>query len=59
MSVRPVPRVLIVESDRNVVELMVHEPFLAFREGSWRQDLVALVHRLMITVLSLEFTAAG
>ena len=35
----------------DAVELMVHEPFLAFREGSRRQDLVALVHRLMITIL--------
>src|SRR6185436_6115778 len=33
------------------VELMVHEPFLAFREGSAKQDLVAAVHRIMIVVL--------
>jgi glycosyltransferase involved in cell wall biosynthesis len=33
------------------VEVMVHEPFLAFREGSWRQDLAALVHRLMTVLL--------
>lgn len=32
------------------IELMVHEPFLAFREGSWRQDAAALVHRLMATL---------
>jgi glycosyltransferase involved in cell wall biosynthesis len=33
------------------VEIMVHEPFLAFREGSAKQDLVAAVHRIMITIL--------
>lgn len=33
------------------VTLVVHEPFLAFGEGSRRQDAVALVHRLMTTVL--------
>lgn len=33
------------------VTLIVHEPFLAFGEGSWRQDAVALVHRLMTTAL--------
>ena len=33
------------------VEIMVHEPYLAFGEGSWRQDLVALVHRVMTAVL--------
>ncbi|MFL6253460.1 MAG: glycosyltransferase family 4 protein [Pyrinomonadaceae bacterium] len=31
--------------------IIVHEPFLAFGEGSRRQDAVALVHRLMTTVL--------
>jgi glycosyltransferase involved in cell wall biosynthesis len=31
--------------------LVVHEPFLAFGEGSRRQDAVALVHRLMTTIL--------
>ena len=30
-----------------VTHLVVHEPFLAFGEGSRRQDLVAVVHRLM------------
>jgi glycosyltransferase involved in cell wall biosynthesis len=35
------------------VEFMVHEPSLSFWEGSWRQDLVAVVHRLM-TVISLR-----
>jgi hypothetical protein len=33
------------------VELMVHEPFLAFGEGSRKQDAAALIHRLMIMVL--------
>lgn len=33
------------------IELMVHEPFLAFRQGTWRQDAAALVHRLMTIVL--------
>jgi glycosyltransferase involved in cell wall biosynthesis len=33
------------------VTLVVHEPFLAFGEGSRRQDAVALVHRLMTMVL--------
>ncbi len=33
------------------VTLVVHEPFLAFGEGSRRQDVVALVHRLMTTIL--------
>ena len=33
------------------VELMVQECFLAFREGGWRQDAAALVHRLMTVIL--------
>jgi glycosyltransferase involved in cell wall biosynthesis len=33
------------------VTLVVHEPFLAFGEGSRMQDAVALVHRLMTIVL--------
>jgi len=33
------------------VDLMVHEPFLAFREGSWKQDAAASVHRVMIWLL--------
>lgn len=33
------------------VTYIVHEPFLAFGEGSRRQDAVALVHRLMTVVL--------
>ncbi len=33
------------------VELMVHEPFLEFKRPSWRQNAVALVHRLMTIIL--------
>jgi len=33
------------------VEIMLHEAFLAFRQGNWRQDAAALVHRLMMTIL--------
>ena len=33
------------------VELMVHEPYLAFGEGTWRQDAAAVVHRAMTIVL--------
>ncbi len=36
---------------RDRIELIVHEPFLAFGEGSWKQNCVALVHRLMTIVL--------
>ena len=36
---------------RDNVELMVHEPFLAFREGAWKQDAAALVHRVMTIIL--------
>lgn len=36
---------------RDHVELMVHEPFLTFDEGTWKQSGVAAVHRLMTTVL--------
>ena len=36
---------------RDRVELMVHEPCLAFREGSWKQDLAAGVHRVMLMLL--------
>jgi glycosyltransferase involved in cell wall biosynthesis len=36
---------------RDVVEVMVHEPYLAFGEGSWRQSGVAAAHRLMTMVL--------
>lgn len=38
-------------SHRDRVELMVHEPFLSFGEGSWRQNGVAVVHRLMTIIL--------
>ncbi len=33
------------------VELMVHEPYVTFWEGTWRQSAVALVHRVMTAVL--------
>jgi glycosyltransferase involved in cell wall biosynthesis len=33
------------------VDLVVHEPYLAFGEGSWRQDAAALVHRTMTIIL--------
>lgn len=33
------------------IELMVHEPFLSFRWGAWRQNGAALVHRLMTMLL--------
>lgn len=33
------------------IEIMVHEPYLSFGEGSWKQNLVAVVHRLMTIVL--------
>src|SRR6266566_2926519 len=34
------------------IDLMVHEPFLAFGEGTWKQDAAAAIHRIMaITVL--------
>jgi glycosyltransferase involved in cell wall biosynthesis len=33
------------------VDLMVHEPFLSFGEGSWRMDAVAVVHRFLTMVL--------
>ena len=36
---------------RDEVEIMVHEPFLVFGEGTWKQDLAALVHRVMTAVL--------
>lgn len=37
--------------DGDAVSLMVHEPCLAFREGSWRQDVAAAVHRVMLIFL--------
>src|SRR5207245_1746734 len=33
------------------VEIMVHEPFLPFGPGSWKQAAAATVHRVMTTVL--------
>jgi glycosyltransferase involved in cell wall biosynthesis len=36
---------------RDTVEVMVHEPYLAFGEGSWKQSGVAAAHRLMTVVL--------
>lgn len=39
-----------VNGDR--VEIMVHEPYLAFGGGSWKQNAAALVHRIMTTILS-------
>ena len=33
------------------VEIMVHEAYLAFRSGWWRQNSAALVHRLMTILL--------
>ncbi|MCM3880893.1 MAG: hypothetical protein ND807_12365 [Vicinamibacterales bacterium] len=33
------------------VELMVHEPYLTFLEGTWRQTAAAVVHRFMTMVL--------
>ena len=41
-------------SRRDEVEIMIHEPFLQFREGSLKQDLAALVHRVMIVTLLLS-----
>ena len=35
----------------DAVEVMIHEPYLAFGEGSWKQSGVAVVHRLMTMVL--------
>lgn len=35
----------------DTVELMVHEPYLAFTNGSWKHGAVALVHRVMTTIL--------
>ena len=36
---------------RDHVEIMVHEAFLAFWEGTWKQDLAAAIHRLMTSIL--------
>lgn len=37
--------------DHDRVELMIHEPFLPFREGTGKQDAAAAVHRLMVITL--------
>jgi glycosyltransferase involved in cell wall biosynthesis len=36
---------------RDRVEVMVHEPYLPFGNGSWKQSVVAMAHRLMTIVL--------
>jgi hypothetical protein len=36
---------------RDRLNVMVHEPFLTFREGNWRQDAAAVVHRIMIVLV--------
>jgi glycosyltransferase involved in cell wall biosynthesis len=33
------------------IEIMVHEPFLAFAEGSRKQDMAAATHRAMVAIL--------
>jgi glycosyltransferase involved in cell wall biosynthesis len=33
------------------VEIMVHEPYLALWEGSWRQTAAAVIHRVMTMIL--------
>jgi glycosyltransferase involved in cell wall biosynthesis len=35
----------------DAVELMVHEPFLSYRRGAWKQNAAAAVQRLMTAVL--------
>ena len=35
----------------DVVDLMAHEVSLGFGEGSWKQDVAATVHRLMVSLL--------
>ena len=37
--------------NRDRVEFMIHEPFLAFGEGTWRQNLAAVIHRVNVSVL--------
>lgn len=37
--------------DHDDIELMVHEPFLPFREGTWKQDAAAVIHRIMVITL--------
>ena len=36
---------------RDHVDIIVHEPFLAFGEGSMKQNIAAAVHRVMVTIL--------
>jgi glycosyltransferase involved in cell wall biosynthesis len=33
------------------VDLVVHEPFLPFKKGKWRQNAAAIMHRVMMMVL--------
>jgi glycosyltransferase involved in cell wall biosynthesis len=40
------------------IELVVHEPFLMFGEGSWKQDAAAVIHRVMIILLLQAVTRA-
>lgn len=40
-----------VKLNGDSLEIMVHEPYLAFGEGSWKQNAAAMVHRLMVTLL--------
>jgi len=35
----------------DIVDVMVHEVFLAFGEGSWKEDVAAIAHRLMLSLL--------
>lgn len=35
----------------DVIDLMVHEPFLMFHEGTWKQDVAAGVHRVMVRLV--------
>jgi glycosyltransferase involved in cell wall biosynthesis len=35
----------------DALEIMVHEPFLRFGEGTWKQDSAAVVHRIMTLIL--------
>jgi len=37
--------------DRDIVDLMIHEPFLGFTKKSWRQNFAALTHRIMMVLL--------
>ena len=39
----------VLKGDR--VEMIVHEPFLALGEGTWKQSGAAIIHRLMVAVL--------